>query len=476
MSNTPIHEPVNLASGKYFHVNVPDFTKDAEEKLGDKRDAYLRVGDVGALADTVTAKYLVDQFTGFAADAGIDWHERDASGEGVDRKVKYDPNGQFEKLALTTEEQRAELRRKALVEGAGWRDHCDGNRITTTTGDKVEVVGGNYQLIVLGRGSSAGEGSFDDHSGGNHIDGTVSPPQTVTKTTFTSSFDGGQWSFVEESRKASVHEIFTGEHREDFCGPRRTSIVGMLTEPVRLELVADGVLGGGLRGATGLKAIPPTEPDGLAPAAADASPDILEITLATAITEYVGAKTSPVGSITSKTWATKITEDTTASGAYSETLFVGGNLSTSTTAGLALTETTTVTGAATSTTTIGGALTETVTVGGALTTSTTFNTAWDYNQGNAAFESTQIWARLTMENIGADVSLSTIIAEAALRVCPDEVLIQMGMHNELFLGVHREVTIGQRWEVVVGQEYEHNIAKNDVTIFEKKSFLMYLIG
>jgi hypothetical protein len=33
----------------------------------------------------------------------------------------------------------------------GWRDHSDGNRITTTLGDKVEVIRGNYKLIVLGR-------------------------------------------------------------------------------------------------------------------------------------------------------------------------------------------------------------------------------------------------------------------------------------------------------------------------------------
>jgi hypothetical protein len=33
----------------------------------------------------------------------------------------------------------------------GWRDHSDGNRITTTFGDKVEVIRGNYKLLVLGR-------------------------------------------------------------------------------------------------------------------------------------------------------------------------------------------------------------------------------------------------------------------------------------------------------------------------------------
>jgi hypothetical protein len=33
----------------------------------------------------------------------------------------------------------------------GWRDHSDGNRITTTRGDKVEVIRGNYKMVILGR-------------------------------------------------------------------------------------------------------------------------------------------------------------------------------------------------------------------------------------------------------------------------------------------------------------------------------------
>jgi Abnormal spindle-like microcephaly-assoc'd, ASPM-SPD-2-Hydin len=39
---------------------------------------------------------------------------------------------------------------KLLTKG-GWWDHSDGNHISTTMGDKVEVVQGNYKLVVLGR-------------------------------------------------------------------------------------------------------------------------------------------------------------------------------------------------------------------------------------------------------------------------------------------------------------------------------------
>jgi hypothetical protein len=38
-----------------------------------------------------------------------------------------------------------------LLTKGGWWDHSDGNRVSTTMGDKIEVVQGNYKLVVLGR-------------------------------------------------------------------------------------------------------------------------------------------------------------------------------------------------------------------------------------------------------------------------------------------------------------------------------------
>ncbi|MFO0550169.1 MAG: hypothetical protein U0271_17375 [Polyangiaceae bacterium] len=38
-----------------------------------------------------------------------------------------------------------------LLTKGGWWDHSDGNRITTTSGDKIEVIQGNYKMVVLGR-------------------------------------------------------------------------------------------------------------------------------------------------------------------------------------------------------------------------------------------------------------------------------------------------------------------------------------
>jgi hypothetical protein len=53
-----------------------------------------------------------------------------------------------------------------LHQKGGWRDHSDGNRITTTRGDKIEVIRGNYKLLVLGRTDDIGNAVGFDMSGG----------------------------------------------------------------------------------------------------------------------------------------------------------------------------------------------------------------------------------------------------------------------------------------------------------------------
>ncbi|APR84297.1 Putative cell-wall-anchored protein SasA (LPXTG motif) [Minicystis rosea] len=71
-----------------------------------------------------------------------------------------------------------------LEADSGWRDHADGNRITTTAGDKIEVIQGNYKLIVLGRTKELGQGMGWEASGNNVQDyaGATMPGASVTVT------------------------------------------------------------------------------------------------------------------------------------------------------------------------------------------------------------------------------------------------------------------------------------------------------
>ena len=67
-----------------------------------------------------------------------------------------------------TPAQRRTWHTNHLLSRGGWRDHSDGNRISTTYGDKVEVIRGNYKLVVLGRQDDAGNAMGHDMSG-NHV-------------------------------------------------------------------------------------------------------------------------------------------------------------------------------------------------------------------------------------------------------------------------------------------------------------------
>jgi hypothetical protein len=57
-----------------------------------------------------------------------------------------------------------------LYARGGWRDHSDGNRITTTYGDKVEVIRGNYKMIILGRQDSPSKAQGWEVSGSHVAD------------------------------------------------------------------------------------------------------------------------------------------------------------------------------------------------------------------------------------------------------------------------------------------------------------------
>jgi hypothetical protein len=83
----------------------------------------------------------------------------------------------------------------------GWRDHTDGNRITTTRGDKVEVIRGNYKLLVLGRqdqtkpkfaGMDLSGGQAD--TGGGDLSADASTDFNQGSTAFSSLFEWRQCS------------------------------------------------------------------------------------------------------------------------------------------------------------------------------------------------------------------------------------------------------------------------------------------
>src|SRR6185503_16823185 len=127
------HSKGEGSAGKYLLMEVPNFNcaESDEHKMG----TYLRLGAVKdlSIAGSPTApkssgEDLASLVTSF-----------------IDDTRKRDGCPDF----VSEAERQAETAR--LHTKGGWRDHSDGNRITTTRGDKVEVIKGNYRMLVLGR-------------------------------------------------------------------------------------------------------------------------------------------------------------------------------------------------------------------------------------------------------------------------------------------------------------------------------------
>lgn len=169
------------------------------------------VADVEAASDTskTSGHYTEDPTTrstllGFADDTRV----RDDTDSGV-----LYLNG-----AVRTNSQanrRTETYR--LLSKGGWWDHSDGNRISTTAGDKVEVIQGNYKLVVLGRraATDTSDKKVTDVSGGYE----------QTKDFEYLSTDQ-VWASWEKSSRVHATKVSEGKDISYFKGSERKTIIG----------------------------------------------------------------------------------------------------------------------------------------------------------------------------------------------------------------------------------------------------------
>jgi hypothetical protein len=108
----------------------------------------------------------------------------------------------------------------------GWRDHTDGHRITTTRGDKIEIIGGNYKLVSLGRatGTAVFEMSGGLITGGDEAPGSVTSVSWVVCPTGATGEQG--WRVTEQTVKGNTVERFHGTKREESYGNEFISVTG----------------------------------------------------------------------------------------------------------------------------------------------------------------------------------------------------------------------------------------------------------
>jgi hypothetical protein len=285
------------AQGKYFRLEVPNFNDAAAEE--ERMSSFLHLGAVRDLslaastsAPRATGEDLAAEITSFIDDTRL----RDGCPDFLSEGVR-----QAETAKLHTK--------------GGWRDHSDGNRITTTRGDKIEVIKGNYKMVVLGRQNDHAEW---DVSGG-HISSSGITFEGASRVEYTTAEYGGTWKVFESVEKGDVTSTYYGKVRDTYWGEEITSTTGSAS---------------------------PTE--------TRPNPVILDHTWALSIASYTGSASLPVPSIMDDTWAGTITSTTNA-GTITDTTTAGAITST-TTAG-AITDTTT---AAVTSTTIGNVVDTTI--------------------------------------------------------------------------------------------------------------------
>ena len=226
-------DETNSQDYKYMMIKVPDYkgTRDDAASLV----SYLRLGATPSTGDGMPEEGA-DLFAHAEA-------QLDGMPEGLffdDERVRAGSPG-----ATTTDERKSVSAR--MVEDCGWRDHSDGNRITTTRGDKIEVIRGNYKLLVLGRQDDPNEGVYLDASGGLLQTGDIAPGAISSIRWVQDPALGGTWAVLEEAEKGHVTNIYHGRVREEFYGPELTTVVGSAEAAMALTpiaLIPQVVMGG----------------------------------------------------------------------------------------------------------------------------------------------------------------------------------------------------------------------------------------
>jgi hypothetical protein len=197
---------------KYLMLKVPDYegTRDGS----DKKVSYLRMGANPRPQDNVTEEgsSLVDKAKNAIRNGKQSWFIDDTRDRG-DGEAGIDARHQVS---------------NQLVAKCGWRDHSDGNRISTTGGDKIEVIRGNYKLLVLGRQDSADDAVMFDASGGLLQDDDIAPG-AISSIKWVQD-QGGTWKVQEETEKGDVKIVFHGQVEEHFYGPLIKTVIGSADE------------------------------------------------------------------------------------------------------------------------------------------------------------------------------------------------------------------------------------------------------
>ncbi|EYF03139.1 hypothetical protein [Chondromyces apiculatus] len=283
-----------------------------------------------------------------------------------------------------------------------WRDSTDGNRISTTTGDKVEVIEGDYKLIILGRQEHQSGVSAEK---GKAAQSGITYRGTVKK-------DGDR--LIEETEKGDVLSTFLGDVVDEYYGSAVTSQTGSESPGVDKE-----------------------------------NPHVIEKTWATRIESYTGSAALRVPLISQETWAVDMVSKTDVLSTTTETTVEGESRSstkagtiTSSTEAEATTDVTTVTGTIESVTSMGKTISTTY----GDSDDTTYGDTSSYHEGNSM---------VTVMGIETTVNIG-MVNESVIGMMNDATI---GATAEVTVGGTLNVQVGLEASVTLGAEVNLTLAE-----------------
>lgn len=173
---------------------------------------------------------------GFADDTR--YRKADEAGSVTSGAANTDVNTFINKQQQLDRKATRQAETKKLLTKGGWWDHSDGNRITTTSGDKIEVIQGNYKMVVLGRQDPSQPIDLNrmfvtDVSGGHFTEQSASPTPCI-KTTEYKKVDGA-FTLFQDNGYGNVHTRYGwGDIVDEYQVRKKSTKIG--TKDKRTEI------------------------------------------------------------------------------------------------------------------------------------------------------------------------------------------------------------------------------------------------
>ena len=402
------------ADGKYLLISVPDFDPDPAQgpRQGEKMTSFLRLGafhknwesqpganlakNVGKVTNDYQGGHLMTGY-GDPVDYG------DLVGPFLDDDRNRDgADGTISKA------ERKDNSDKLFTRG-GWWDHSDGNRISTTYGDKVEVIRGNYKLVVMGRQDDTDVAASLDASGGIIQDVGISMSGSSVRCEYREDKHGGVWHLENATLGFIQTNDFAGDTFEHWWGDKKYSTIG--------------------------------SEEGTANRAGNdyGNPHILEKTWAEKIEGYTGSSKRRIPEIHEETWAKTTFSKTDVSGNSTEETYCGATLKS-------------VTGSASSPVpTI-----EEVTYAATTPSRSHLGASNEFVTVGAANSTTTVGAQLETTIAGVLGGITVAALNEELTVNAHHLDLELAlMANSVFLGARVDLNLGFSREFNIGSHEDH---------------------